>query len=277
MARHRTCSIIAGALLVLSAVVAHPATVQGAGLNTNVALTPPKGGTIVRTQWRYSMLSADPTPLGRDVDLSVQPITVVYGITENLAVLGTVPIIYRKIDFASGKSKKDTGVGDIPLLVKYRFYQKDEPGKTTRWAAIGGLEVPTYDEAFSSDSFDPIIGTVWTYQQRNWWLDWDVIYKFNTAGGIEGDDEILADIAYSHRLIGGESPEKGPWALYAIAEANGRYITDGSTEIFLSPGLQLITSQLILEAGVQLPVLEDLTSPRLEKDFTVVLSLRLAF
>ena len=181
----------------------------GAGLNTDVALTPPEDGTIVRFQWRDITLSHDPTPMDRDVSLTVNPLTVVHGISANLAVLATLPSINRRVELPSGEDAEDTGVGDIPLLFKYRFYQDDEPGVTTRWAMIGGVEIPSYDEDFSSDSFDPIIGTVWTHQRRDWWIDWDLIYKFNTAGGTAGDDLLRGDTAASIRLLGGESEKTG--------------------------------------------------------------------
>ncbi len=269
MARHTVRLVISGA----SALLALTTGGHAAGLNTDVALTPPLGGTIIRVQWRYSRLFGD----DREVHRSVQPITAVYGATENLAILGKVPIIYRKIEFDTGGSTTDTGVGDITLLGKYRFLQEDEPGRTTRWAVIGGAEVPTFDNDFSSESFDPIIGTVFTHQRLDWWIDWDVLYKFNTAGGAAGDDELRADVAYSHRLFGGESEVTGPWGLYAIAELNAKYFTDGSAQAFASPGLQYITPNLILEAGVQLPIGQDLKSPRLETDYTVVVSFRLQF
>jgi len=246
----------------------------GAGLNTDVALTPPEDGTIVRFQWRDITLSHDPTPMDRDVTLTVNPLTVVHGISANLAVLATLPTIHRRVELPSGEDVEDTGLGDIPLLFKYRFYQDDEPGVTTRWAMIGGVEIPSYDEDFSSDSFDPIIGTVWTHQRRDWWIDWDLIYKFNTAGGTAGDDLLRADTAASIRFLGGESEQTGPWALYGIGEINASYITDGSTQMFLSPGLQFMTSRWLLEGGVQLPVYQDMKSPRLENDTTIVLSFR---
>ncbi len=277
MGGYSTRSIVAGPLLVLIAIGGHPDAAHGAGLNTDVALTPPLDGTILRAQWRYSRLFNDPTPLDREIHLSVQPITFVHGLTADLALIGTVPIIHRKIEFGSGATKTDTGIGDIPLLAKYRFYQDDKPQQTTRWAVIGGMELPTFDATFSSESFDPIIGTVWTHQRLDWWIDWDVLYKFNTAGGIAGDDELRADAAASLTLLSGESDTMGPWALYAIGEINAKYITDGSAQIFTSPGIQLFTSRWVVELGVQLPIHQDMKSPRLETDFTFVLSVRIVF
>ena len=277
MARNTTRSIVAWPLVVLTALGGYLGIATGAGLNTNVALTPPLDGWIIRSQFRYTQLGDDPTPLGRKVEQIVVPTTIIYGATAELAILGTLPIIDRRIEFGSGATKTDTGIGDIPLLAKYRFYADDKPQQTTRWAAIGGLEVPTFDSSFSSESFDPIIGIVWTHQRLDWWLDWDVLYKFNTAGGTAGDDELRADFATSLTLLSGESETLGPWSLYAIGEINTKYITDGSAQVFLSPGIQLVTSRWVVEAGVQLPVYQDMQSPRLETDFTAVLSVRILF
>ena len=200
-----------------------------------------------------------------------------YGATEDLARQGTLRIVDRKIEFGSARQGTTPASLTPPLLAKYRFYQEDKPGKTTRWAAIGGLEVPTFDNDFSSESFDPIIGTVWTHQELDWEIDWDVLYKLNAAGGAAGDDEIRADFTATYRLLGGESNGIGPWGLYAIGELNAKYVTDGSTQLLGSPGLQFITPNFILEAGVQLPIGQDLKAPRLETDYTVVLSLRIQF
>ncbi len=266
-----------GGLLLLTSLTALAPT-YGAGLNTDVALTPPEDGTILRAQWRYSRLGDDPTPLRRDVDLSIQPVTAVHGFTSDFTMLATTPVVHQEVELGrANRQLNRTGVADIPLLAKYRFFQKDEPGRTTRWAALGGAELPTFDEPFSSDSLDPIVGTVWTCQQRDWWVDWDVIYQLNTAGGLRGEDELRADVAYSHRLVGGNAEGVGPWALYGVAELNSTYLTDGSTEVLASPGIQLIFPQWVFEAGVQLPVHQDLSAPRLERDFTTVLSVRFQF
>ena len=277
MARKTTRSIVAGPLVVLTALGGLSSATHAAGLHTNVALTPPLDGTILRLQFRYTRLFNDPTPLDREVHLSVQPITLVYGATPNLALIGTLPIIHRKIEFGSGATKRDTGVGDIPLLVKYRFFQDDKPQQTTRWAMIGGAEVPTFDDPFSSESFDPIIGTVWTHQRLDWWIDWDVLYKFNTAGGIAGGDEILADVAAVLTPLSGWGATRGPRARAATGDTHPQACAAGGGSVFASPGIQLFTSRWVVEAGVQLPIYQGMKSPRLETDFTFVRSVRILY
>jgi len=251
---------------------------HGAGLNTDVALTPPQGGTIARVQWRYSELSSDPTPADRDVRRNVFPLTVVHGLTSEFAVLATLPTVHRSVQMSGADGKlRDTGFADIPILAKYRFFQDDQPGRTTRWAVVGGAELPSFDSTFSSDSVDPIIGTVWTHQRLDWWIDWSLIYQFNTGSGLDGDDEARADVAGSYPLATGQQKAFGPWGLYAIGEINAYFFTDGGAQAFLSPGLQFIAKQWILEAGVQLPIHQDMKTPRLETDLTTVMSFRYQF
>ena len=90
-------------------------------------------------------------------------------------------------------------------------------------------------------------------------------------------DEFFADVAWSHRIVGGEGADVEPWGLYGLLELNGRYITDGSVELFGSPGIQFITPDFIVEAGVQLPMVRSMKSPRLSTDYTVILSVRFQF
>ncbi len=119
MARCTTGSFVAWSLLVLTVFGARvPQAMAQAPLNSNVALSPPEGGWVVRLQWRYSRLAGDPTPLDREVHQSVVPLTVVYGATEKLAFQGTLRIIDREVEFGSGERTRDTGFGDILSLAK---------------------------------------------------------------------------------------------------------------------------------------------------------------
>lgn len=199
----------------------------------------------------------------------------VHGVTSELSLLGTLPIVHQCTRVgATGEKSRNTGVGDIPMLGKYRFHQHDEANRTTRWAAVAGAEIPTLDRPFSSESVDPIVGTVWTHQRHDWWVDWDLSYKLNTGGGVRGHDQVRGNTALSYRLLGDQHKRLGPWGLYAIGEINASYWTDGSAQVFGAPGIQFITPRWILEAGAQLPVYQEMKAPRLETDFTTIVSVR---
>ena len=79
-----------------------------------------------------------------------------------------------------------------------------------------------------------------------------------------------------------------PGFLYGILEANlihqdndeigGAEDPDsGGTRLFLVPGLQYVTKRWIVEAAVQLPIVQDLNGTALENDFIVRAGFRLNF
>jgi Putative MetA-pathway of phenol degradation len=176
-----------------------PATILAGPINTDVALTPPKGGSIFRLQYIYS--ESDARGDVQHVNASIMKGTYVFGLKENLALFLTVPYIHREIDVVKPQlgrfERSDSGVADLTFLAKYRFWQDNRrPGETLRWAAIGGLNIRSGDSDFTSDSYDPIVGTVFTWQRDRGWFDADLLYQFNTGGGESRHDALRYDLAY---------------------------------------------------------------------------------
>lgn len=270
--RHSGTVKTVGAALFVALSMTLPAAGQ---VNTDVALTPPKGGSIFRLQYMYS--EADRFGDIEHLNTSAVKGTYVYGLKEDLALFLTVPYQNRQVDrfdreFGRIEDAHD-GVGDLTFLAKYRFWQDDRrPGETLRWAALGGLNLRSGDSDFSSDSYDPIAGTVFTWQRDRGRLNADLVYQFNTGRGEFGHDALRYDLSYSHRLLPAVFEAGNAWELDAVAELNGRYVVDGSHEVFLSPGLQFITQQWILETSIQLPVIQDLNGP--ETDYRFVIGFR---
>lgn len=167
------------------------------------------------------------------------------------------------------------GIADLTFLTKYGFWQDDRrPLETLRWAALGGLNFRIGDSGFTSDSYDPIIGTVFSWQRERGEFDADLIYQFNTGRDEFRPDALRYDMSYSYRQFPSVFDGDGIYEFDIVGEVNGRYFTDGSHELFLSPGLQLVTERWILEASVQLPVIQEFADDRAETDYRVVLGLR---
>ncbi len=252
-----------------------PAETLAGPINTDVALTPPKGGSIFRLQYIHS--ESDGSGEVQHVNMSIMKGTYVFGLKENLALFLTVPYVHRETDVVKPQvgrfERSDNGVADLTFLAKYRFWQDDRrPGETLRWAVLGGLNIRSGDSAFTSDSYDPIVGTVFTWQRDRGWFDADLIYQFNTGGGESRHDSLRYDLAYSYRLAPARFEPGNAWELDAVAELNGRYVTDGSHEVFLSPGLQFITKRWIFETSLQLPVIQGINGP--ETDYRLVVGFR---
>ena len=168
MRSSRQSKTVAAALVLV--VVTPTAIPLSAGpINTDVALTPREGGSIVRLQFVYTELDEH-----RDIqhiNTSTAKGTYVYGLRKNLALFLTVPYVNRQVDRFDRKFGRiedaHDGIGDLTLLAKYRFWQDDRrPQETLRWAALGGLKFRSGDSDFSSDSYNPIVGTVFSWRRQ---------------------------------------------------------------------------------------------------------------
>lgn len=157
-----------------------------APINSNVALQPSKGGLIIRQQFRYSEAEQS-SPKGElDIELASAITTLVYGVSDELTLIFDMPyVLSRRIENnTTGNDDTDSGFADLRLLSKVRLYRDDfGPTDTTRFDLIGGLELPTGKDEFSSDSIDPILGGVFTHVEGRHAFDVDALWHFNTGGG----------------------------------------------------------------------------------------------
>lgn len=203
----------------------------------------------------------------------------VYGLKQDLALFLGVPYMNRQTDRVVGKLGRieaaHDGIGDLTFLIKYRFWQNDtRPRETFRLAAIGGLNVRSGDSDFSSDSYDPIVGAVFTWRRDRTLFDVDLIYQFNTGGGRFRHDQLRYDLVYSYQFAPAVYNPDYNYEWNAVAELNGRYTTDGSHEVFLSPGIQYVTERWAIEASIQLPVIQEMSGAGPQTDYRLVLGFR---
>lgn len=254
-----------------------PAVALSGPINSDVAFTPRSGGTILRLQYTYSEADRhDSTP---GVVSSGARAVLIHGATENLALILAAPFVHREIDAlgpgGSSMQFRHDGLADVTLLAKYRVWQNDVgPLHTLRWAVIGGVNIRSGDSDITSDSYDPILGTVFSWRRDRRSFDADLLYQLNTGGGQAGHDVLRYDLAYSYRLMPETFGTSNPYSFNVVAELNGRYLTDGSHEVFFAPGLQFAMPRWVLEASLQLPVVQDLSGGMPEDDFRLIVGLR---
>lgn len=284
-------SFVALSMMVLSILSIVPIdSVLAAGINTDVALPVRKGGFVFRSQLRWLRATDDTTSGDREINVLAVPNVLLFGVTPDFSLFGILPFFFRHVesrDPNSGKKvdKDDSGVGDATILGRYTVYAKDYPSGTTRFALLGGIKLPTGDEdlePITTDSIDFPLGWVstvtWGFGRHE--VDADLVYRVNTeADDFERGDDLIYDLAYQFRVYPWTLPEVGaPNFLYLVAEANGIFsqkselngkTTDdsGGHILFLSPGLQFATRRYILEASIQLPVIQDLDGSQVETDF----------
>ncbi len=304
--RRRGEARILGSLLgvvacVLVSMAASPARAQ---ITTNTALPVSKGEGIIRIQSKIIRSTGDPTPMDRDLQVLAFPLVGVYGVTAKLTLFGVVPILDKNLEVTTPQgrlTRNTTGLADARLFARYTVYQFNRRGQTKRLAPFAGLELPTgTDDAaddlgrlpqplqLGSGSWDPFAGLVFSWQTFAWQIDASASYKFSTeANDFQFGDEARLDIATKVRLLPRRLSGGLPNFLYANLETNliwqdqneiGGAVdrNSGGTTWYLAPGLQYATRRIILEAAVQLPVVQDLNGTALENNVITTLSVRVS-
>ncbi len=295
-----------GVILVSTAVFGCPQPVSALAINSDAGLTPFKDQVIVRSQVRYTSKRDDPTTQDRNNWVLAMPLTVVYGLTQSVAGIVTIPYLHKELRSTSGGSRitrQDAGIGDITVLGKARVYTRDISGGTSRLSLLGGLELPSGQSGdadargklgrtlqLGSGSWDPIVGAAYSSATLDDQWDVSLAYQFNTtANKFEFGDVLKHTVAFQRRILPWRLPEQGGYTqVNVVLEANGVWAqknhsgpssvdNSGGYTLFLSPGLQAASKYAVVEFSVQLPVLQALNGNQVETDVVVVGSVRLTF
>lgn len=289
-----------------AALFALPEAGHAAPITFNTALPVAKGQFVLREQFLGLSASDDPSAANRDLDVLGGISVLGYGVTSDLALFGVLPYLDKELELttpAGQRITRDTeGIADARLFGRYTVFQDDAPGRTFRIAPFAGVEMPTGDDEdrdrlgrlpqplqLGSGSWDPFAGVVATYQTLDYQIDAQIAHEANTeANSFEFGDVSRFDASLQYRLLPRELGAGTPSFLYGVIEANLLHAdkneingvpdpNSGGTQLFLSPGLQYVTKQWMVEGSVQLPVVQDLNGTALEDDFTVRAGFRLNF
>lgn len=281
-------------------------TILAAPQTFNTALPVAEGEFVLREQFLYRKATDDPSVADRELNVPGAISVLGYGINSDLAVFGVLPYLDKELDVTTPGNQRVTrdtnGIGDARLFGRYTIYKDNAPGRSFRIAPFLGIKIPTGDDnnrdslgtlpaplQLGSGSWDPFGGIVLTYQTLAYEIDIQAGYKGNTeANNFEFGDEATLDASLQYRLWPQELSEGLPGFLYGVLEANLRYqgkneingtkdANSNGTAFFLSPGIQYATRRWILEAIVQVPVIQDLNGTALEDDFIVRAGFRIAF
>lgn len=296
----------AGAVLVVGLAVITAASASAGPITFNTALPVRSDEVIVREQVIWMRAHDDPSPVNRELDVVAVPSVLVYGIHTRVTLFGILPFFYKRMemDTPAGRAERSTsGFGDMTALVRVTALAGNRPGETLRLAPFVGLKMPTGadDEADSlgrlpqpfqlgTGSWDPVAGAIFTWQTLRWELDLSAGYQLRTeANDFDAGDEVRGDASFQYRLVPwGELGGGVPSDLFAVLESNAVWrdqdratgMTNpdsGGFTWYVAPGLQWITERTVLEAAVQLPMLDAGGGQALREDFVARLSFRVNF
>ena len=263
------------------------AAIGGAAFGQQAILTtaptlPSKGQVVTRHLLTFTSFDDGPTD-GEDVTIVN---SVALGLSGELGVQFDLPYRFQDVDGLPGGQAVDTsGLLDSEISLKWRVWKADLGAvDTARLALIGGAQLPTGADRFSSDSVDPFVGAAFMYIGGRHGLGASARWMF-TTGGVDGAPLLPGDTthdvldlngAYLFRVAPEEYGEDFVASWYAVAELSAVYETNGDVEAFFAPGVLYEAPRFALEANVQVPIGQDLSS-RPEREVIVTVGLRLLF
>ncbi len=302
----RYCRIAILGLVLLADAIGGLLEAHAAPETFNTALPVGKGDFVFREQFLFIKVSDDPSPADRNLEVLGGISVLGYGATSDLALFGVLPYLDKELNLTTSGGQRITrstnGIGDAQLFARYTVFQKNLLGRNFRIAPFLGLELPTGDDndrdsfgrlpatlQLGSGSWDPFGGVIATYQTLDYEVDAQLSYRANTeANGFKFGDEIRFDASLQYRLWPRDLGAGVPGFLYGVIETNLLHQAKneisgtndpntGGAKLFLSPGLQYVTKRWVLEAIVQIPVVQDLGGAALKDDYSVRPGFRVNF
>ncbi|MFB3079417.1 MAG: transporter [Lysobacterales bacterium] len=272
------------------------AKATAAPITFNTALPVGKGEFVNREQLVLTRAGKDSSGAGREVEGTALVSVLAYGIRGNLTLFGILPYVDKKLRYpgpgAGSVKRSSRGIGDSSVFLRYTFHQNDRQGSTFRVAAFAGIKIPTGSDTqrdslgllpvplqSGTGSWDGFGGIVTTYQELSFQVDAQLSYTVKTqANQFQTGNEARLDGSFQYRLFPRELQSGVPAYVYGVLETNFIYRdkntflgqadpNSGGTTIFLAPGIQYVTRRYILEAAVQIPVVQNLNGSALENDY----------
>ena len=265
------------------------ANVRAAGISVDAGLTPAEDRWIFRTQMRYMERKDDPTAMNRKMETYAFPVVLAYGYRPNLTLMVRQTMKHRNMSMA-GSTSRDTGTDDFFVLGKYKLFRRNTRKYTLGIASTLGLELPTGDDDFGSETWDLQPGVFTSWRSGRWASDLSAAYKWNGFSdkgrhGLEPGDELSVDFALAHQFsIDG----RADMSLTPVLELSYKHLSSnrlsghsvrntGESLFFVSPGIKFTKSSFIVEALVQFPVWQDQEGSQLEQKTRFIIGTRYMF
>ena len=258
-------------------------------------------GTVGRSFGQFARNSSSTARL----DVFLVPLIGSYSFRTDTTLTAILPVVSKRLtaSLAGVRRVRETdGIGDLIVQGKYRFFRKDSPFGRDQAALILAVKLPSGEDDESdrfgrlpppvqpgTGSVDGIIGLAVGRTRRTVSLEGGVVFKANSqANNFRFGNVLSYDFAFQYQTYP-DWPTPGFSQLNFTIEMNGvtsgrnelrgRKLTNsGGTVIFISPGLQYIVSaNLLIEGGVQIPVIKRLYGSQLEPDVRARFGLRYIF
>jgi len=280
-------------------------SIYSAPITFNTALPISRGEFIVRQQFIIKKLSQDTnSPSSLDLKLEETKLvsTIVYGVTPDLTLFATLPLVNRELKNTNQGRRETKGIGDSQIVMRYTIFKNDFQGGSFRIAPFIGARLSTGQTA-KKDQFGvlpmsvqpgmgtgaEIAGIVATYANYDWELDGQLSYVNNhSSNNVDFGNQVKADVSFQYRLFPIKLSENQDYFINGVIEFNtidkGRNsiaglddAKSGGISYLISPGIQFISERYILEAVIQVPIKQPDRGAFLELDQILRIGFRINF
>jgi hypothetical protein len=274
-------------LLAIAVIMFSPERTSATGISIDAGLTPAEGRWMVRSQMRYMHRNNHPVMEPMEMKAYMFPVMAAHGLRSDLTIMVRQALISREMTMMSGSSK-NTGLGDFFILAKYRLVRINTPDYTIGIAPTLGLELPTGEENFTSNSYDLSVGGFFSGRMKSMGMDLNLSYILNGLALIGDEktdpgDEFSVETAISYWLSIGEgsnlqiSPvlESKFTSVTPDNQDGNDMIDSGESLLFLSPGLKITWGSAVLEGLIQFPIWQHQKGAQTERDTGFLIGIRL--
>ena len=150
-----------------------------------------------------------------------------------------------------------------------------------------GLEFPTGDDTFGSESWDVIIGTYVSGRVGAWGSDLNVEYKANGLDDRDGrdGDELSVNAAAAYQFSLGGDAKTSLWPVLEVLfvhqdpdqVAGADSINSGEDVLYVSPGIKFAYQSFMLEGLIQFPVDQHQKGMQLDRKVGGLIGVRYLF
>lgn len=205
---------------------------------------------------------------------------VLYGLTVNWSVTAEMHQVL------TGTGDHTSGLSDLMLRSKYRFFHNDVPGGVYHAAVLGGVEFPTATGGLSAEASTDVFGGLsGAYEGRRWLLFLTGRYRVNSEGAdnVRPGNAFLYDAALGLRpvLTGYYQPDvvlmgELNGQVFGRREVNGAEVVGSAGDRLLASfGLWVTYRNWALKPGIQMPVYNDVPGGHLDYRFVVAAEVHL--
>ena len=223
------------------------------------------------------------------MEMYMVPVILAYGLKSNLTLLCRQPVMRRNMSMM-GASSAESGFGDLFIMGKFKVFRRNHVNYTLGLAATLGIEVPTGSDGFSSETWDLQPGLYFSWRRGSLGSDVSMTYTLNGfadkgQNNMNPGNELAVDWAASYQFSLGES---SMISIAPVIEVSYRDLSpdrlnlqdienSGESLLFFSPGMKVTLSSFILEALVQIPVVQNRNGVQIERNATWLFGMRYMF